>query len=182
QRLFLDGLVHRGVLPTTLTELAAVRPLVTQYRQLDAGVPQLHHAPGVLETAAYDAPFLPRGDHLKPGEPVPRRYLEVFGGQPYHTAQSGRRELADAIANPQNPLTARVMVNRIWYWLFGRGIVATVDNFGRLGEKPTHPELLDYLATRFVENGWSIKKLIREIVLSSAYQQSSTGDPELLKA
>ncbi|EDY20723.1 protein of unknown function DUF1549 [Chthoniobacter flavus Ellin428] len=180
QRLFLDGLVHRGVLPTTLTELAAVRPLVTQYRQLDAGVPQLHHAPGVLETAAYDAPFLPRGDHLKPGEPVPRRYLEVFGGQPYHTSLSGRRELADAIANPQNPLTARVMVNRIWHWLYGRGIVATVDNFGRLGEKPTHPELLDYLAARFVEHGWSMKDMIRYLVTTRAFGMDSEPSAKAL--
>lgn len=173
QRMLLDALVHRGVLPTTLAELDAVRPLVAQYRQLEAEVPQLHHAPGVLETAAYDSPFLPRGDHLKPGEPVPRAYLEVFGGQPYHTKLSGRRELADAIANPQNPLTARVMVNRIWYWLFARGIVPTVDNFGRLGEKPTHPELLDYLAAHFVEQGWSLKQTIRFLVTTRAFAMSS---------
>ncbi|MDR3405480.1 MAG: DUF1553 domain-containing protein [Chthoniobacter sp.] len=177
QRMLLDALVHREVLPATLTEVAAARPLVAQYRQLEADVPLLHHAPGLLETVAYDAPLLPRGDHLKPGEPVPRAYLEVFGGQPYHTAQSGRRELADAIANPQNPLTARVMVNRVWYWLFGRGIVATVDNFGRMGEKPTHPELLDYLATRFVENGWSIKDTIRYLVATRAFAMSSEPSP-----
>jgi hypothetical protein len=173
QRMLLDALVHRGVLPTTLAELEGVLPLVAQYRQLEAAIPQLHHAPGVLETAAYDAPFLPRGDHLKPGEPVPRAYLEVFGGQPYHTKLSGRRELADAIANPQNPLTARVMVNRIWYWLFARGIVPTVDNFGRLGEKPTHPELLDYLAAHFVEQGWSLKQTIRFLVTTRAFAMSS---------
>ena len=173
QRMLLDALVHRDVLPTTLAELDTVRPLVEQYHQLEAAVPELHHAPGVLETAAYDAPLLPRGDHLKPGDPVPRGYLEVFGGQPYHTALSGRRELADAIANPQNPLTARVMANRVWYWLFGRGIVPTVDNFGRLGEKPTHPELLDYLAARLVEHGWSIKDTIRFLVTTRAFAMSS---------
>jgi len=109
---------------------------------------------------------------------VPRAYLEVFRGQPYHTKLSGRRELAEAIANPQNPLTARVMVNRIWYWLFARGIVPTVDNFGRLGEKPTHPELLDYLATRFIDTGWSIRALHKEIVLTRAYAAAS-GQNEL---
>jgi hypothetical protein len=81
-------------------------------------------------------------------------------------------ELADEIASAQNPLTARVTVNRLWYYLFGRGLVATVDNFGRLGEKPTHPELLDFLAARFVEKGWSIKDTIRFLVTSRAYQQS----------
>ncbi len=173
QRLLLDGLVRRGILPSKLGELDSVRPLVAEYRRLEATVPQLHHAPGVLETRAYDAPLLPRGDHLHPGELVPRGYLEVLGGPRYQTSLSGRAELADAIANPQNPLTARVMVNRIWHWVFGRGIVATVDNFGRMGEKPTHPELLDFLAARFVEDGWSMKDTIRYLVTTRAFAMSS---------
>ncbi len=173
QRALLDALVRRGLLPATLAELDAVRPMVTEYRRLEAQVPEPRRAPGVLETAGFDSPLLPRGDHLKPGDPVPRAYLEVLGGQPYRTPLSGRRELADAIANPQNPLTARVMVNRIWHWLFGRGIVPTVDNFGRLGERPTHPELLDFLAARFVENGWPIKETIRFLVTTRAFQMSS---------
>ncbi|HEY6169914.1 MAG TPA: DUF1553 domain-containing protein, partial [Verrucomicrobiae bacterium] len=86
---------------------------------------------------------------------------------------SGRLELANAIASPNNPLAARVMVNRIWHQLFGCGLVPTVDNFGRLGEKPTHPELLDYLAAKFVEDGWSAKKMIRFLVTSRAWQMSS---------
>jgi hypothetical protein len=77
------------------------------------------------------------------------------------------------LASTQNPLTARVMVNRVWHWLFGAGIVTTTDNFGTTGEGPSHPELLDYLALRFAEEGWSVKKLIREIMLSRAYQLSS---------
>src|SRR6185436_7766280 len=89
---------------------------------------------------------------------------------------SGRLELARAIASRDNPLTARVMVNRIWAHHFGRGIVGTPSNFGTLGERSTHPELLDYLAARFVENRWSVKKLHREIMLSSAYQRSSAHD------
>ncbi len=89
---------------------------------------------------------------------------------------SGRLELARRIADPANPLTARVMVNRIWHHLFGRGIVASVDNVGVLGERPSHPELLDYLAGRFVKESWSVKKMIRSIVLSSAYRMSSRGD------
>jgi hypothetical protein len=85
---------------------------------------------------------------------------------------SGRREFADWIASAENPLTARVFVNRVWTWLFGAGLVRTVDNFGTTGEKPSHPELLDYLAARFVEEGWSVKKLVREIVLSRTWQQA----------
>jgi hypothetical protein len=180
QRLLLDALVKIGVLPSTLSELDTLRPLVAEYRRLEADVPQLHHAPGVLETVAYDAPLFPRGDYLKPGEPVPRAYLGVFGGQPFQTKQSGRGELAEAIANPQNPLTARVMANRIWHWVFGRGIVATVDNFGRLGEKPTHPELLDYLAARLVERGWSMKDTIRFLVTTRAFAMSSVPSAQAL--
>jgi hypothetical protein len=142
-------------------------------------VPQ--RAPGVLETAGFDAPFLPRGDHLKPGEPVPRGYLGVIDPEPYHTSLSGRLELANDIANAQNPLTARVMVNRAWHWLFGRGLVPTVDNFGRLGEKPTHPELLNFLAARFVEEGWSMKRLIAELVATRAWQMSSTPSARSLE-
>jgi len=169
----LDFLVRHGALSATSAEMPKVAPLVAEYRQLEADVPELRRAPGVLETVGFDSPLLPRGDHTKPGEPVPRSYLEVFGSQPYRTPISGRLELAEEIASAKNPLTARVMANRVWYWMFGRGIVATVDNLGRLGEKPTHPELLDYLATRLVENGWSTKALIREIVSTHAFQMSS---------
>jgi hypothetical protein len=89
------------------------------------------------------------------------------------THGSGRRELADRIASPSNPLTARVMVNRLWHHVFGHGIVATPDNFGILGDKPSHPELLDSLATRFVASGWSIKRALKEMVLSRAFQQAN---------
>ncbi len=182
QRAFLDDLVRRKILPVTLPDLSGIAPLVAEYRRLEAQLPVPQRAPGVLETAGYDAPFLPRGDHLKPGEPVPRGYLGVLDPQPYHTTLSGRLELANDIANPRNPLTARVMVNRVWHWLFGRGLVSTVDNFGRLGERPTHPELLDFLAARFVEQGWSIKTLIGELVATRAYQMSSTGSARSLES
>src|SRR5206468_1600503 len=87
--------------------------------------------------------------------------------------QSGRLQFAEWLARRENPLTARVMVNRIWNHLFGSGIIATVDNFGEIGEKPTHPELLDYLAVRFMDQGWSVKKIIREIALSRTYRLAS---------
>ncbi len=94
---------------------------------------------------------------------------------------SGRRQLADWLVDPKNPLTARVFVNRVWRWHFGRGLVRSTDNFGLLGEAPSHPELLDWLARRFIADGWSIKSLHRLILLSSTWQQSSTPSPETLK-
>jgi hypothetical protein len=95
----------------------------------------------------------------------------IHPAKPVSAFGSGRLEVAESIASPDNPLTARVMVNRIWQHMFGRGIVTTADNFGVYGERPSHPELLDHLAGRFVANGWSIKELIREIALSSTFQQ-----------
>jgi len=106
---------------------------------------------------------------------VPRRFIRVLcDGEPKPFKEgSGRKELAEAIASPQNPLTARVMVNRVWGMLMGRPLVGTPSNFGHSGELPTHPELLDDLAVRFMQNDWSIKWLVREIVLSATYAQSS---------
>lgn len=118
-----------------------------------------------------------RGDYHNEGEPAPRAapaiIAEKVGPMPEVKSVSGRRELAEWLTRPEHPLTARVMVNRIWQWHFGEGIVRTPDNFGRMGERPTHPELLDYLAARFVESGWSVKTIHRMIMLSSAYRMSS---------
>ncbi|MEC9331333.1 MAG: DUF1549 and DUF1553 domain-containing protein [Verrucomicrobiota bacterium] len=116
-----------------------------------------------------------RGNTDNKGELTPRRFLRVLSKQEpkQFTHGSGRLELAKAITASENPLTARVIVNRIWSMFFGKGLVTTTSNFGQLGTPPTHPTLLDDLAVRFMENGWSIKQLIREIVLSSTYQQDS---------
>ncbi len=120
-----------------------------------------------------------RGSHKQLGEPVQRRFLEALGGKDGLTsAGSGRLELARLMLDPaRDPFLSRVIVNRIWHHIFGVGIVPSVDNFGVLGETPSHPELLDFLAERFVREGWSIKKTIRELVLSSAYRMSSKPNP-----
>ncbi|MCC6882805.1 MAG: DUF1553 domain-containing protein [Verrucomicrobiales bacterium] len=122
-----------------------------------------------------------RGDVASKGEVVPRRFLRLLspGGEaPTFTAEnSGRLDLAEAIISRRNPLTARVFVNRVWAVMFGRALVGTPSNFGTLGEAPTHPALLDDLAVRFMDNGWSLKWLVREIALSSSYRQSCDGDP-----
>ncbi|HEV8543301.1 MAG TPA: DUF1553 domain-containing protein, partial [Verrucomicrobiae bacterium] len=120
-----------------------------------------------------------RGDPERLGEEVPRGFLSLIDHiqtGALGTDSSGRLQLANWIANEQNPLTVRVMVNRLWQHLFGRGLVGTPDNFGSMGELPSHPELLDYLASEFMQNGWSTKKMIRRLMLSSTYQLSSAYD------
>jgi hypothetical protein len=126
-----------------------------------------------------DSPVFIRGQAQEKGEIVPRRFLEVLSGgkpKPYRIG-SGRLELAQSIADKQNPLTARVMVNRVWLNHFGEGFVRTPDDLGTMAEKPTHPELLDYLSGYFMENGWSLKKLHKLIMLSRVYQESSYTVP-----
>jgi len=133
-------------------------------------------AMGVREGVPSNSPLLNRGELKDKGPEVPRGVLTVLktAGFRIDPRHSGRLELADWIAGKDNPLTARVMVNRVWQHLFGQGLVATVDNFGALGEEPTHPALLDLLAVRFMnEDKWSLKKLIRSIVLSRVYRLSS---------
>jgi cytochrome c553 len=124
-----------------------------------------------------DARVFRRGNPAMPGAEVPRRFLGVLAGpgrKPFADG-SGRLELARAIADPANPLTARVMVNRVWMHHFGAGLVRTPSDFGTRADPPTHPELLDWLAARFVADGWSLKKLHKLIMLSATYQQSSAG-------
>jgi hypothetical protein len=130
------------------------------------------------DTKPQDLNVFVRGNVERKGPVAERRFLQVLcNGEPKRfTAGSGREELADAIACRGNPLTARVMVNRVWSILFGRGLVGTPSNFGSQGQRPTHPELLDDLAVRFMDNGWSVKALVREMVLSSTYRQSSRLD------
>ncbi|RYD39791.1 MAG: DUF1553 domain-containing protein, partial [Verrucomicrobiaceae bacterium] len=123
-----------------------------------------------------DTPIRIRGEAERLGPKVPRGFLTTFevpGTPAVNPAQSGRLELAQWLTSPRNPLTPRVSANRVWQHLFGDGLVTTVDNFGVKGDKPSHPELLDHLAGRLIENGWSMKKLVRELVLTRAYRMGS---------
>jgi hypothetical protein len=146
--------------------------LETLRRESPAIYPMAHV---IAEANPSDLQVLVRGNPANRGELAPRRFLRILSNQTptAFTQGSGRLELANAIASSENPLTARVMVNRVWQHHFGRGLVGTPDNFGKLGEPPTHPELLEYLTVKFLEQGWSIKSLHREIMLSATYQLSS---------
>ena len=130
----------------------------------------------VEEGEPKDLNILLRGSVDRKGPVAERRFLRVLSeGEPETFKQgSGRRELAAALADTHNPLTARVMVNRLWGWFFGRPLVSTPSNFGHSGDRPTHPELLDDLAVRFTKQGWSVKALVRKLVLSSTYRQTAS--------
>jgi hypothetical protein len=172
----LNWLLEHGALRNQLEQLPGdVQKLAEQYRGIESGLPRFQRASAIVtEGPGFDSPVHRRGSPDSPGEIAPRRFLEVIHGpEGYNTGWQARLELAHELTSPQNPLTARVMANRVWRWIFGQGLVATVDNFGVMGEKPSHPELLDYLATYLVEHDWSVKALIRHLVTSRAFQAQS---------
>ena len=173
QAAFFDEFVRADLLPRSLEQLVELRAPVARYRLLERDVPVARRAPGVVEEAAPDQPLLLRGNHKNLGAVVPRGFLTALDNQPYPDPGQVRLRLADRITAADNPLTARVAVNRVWRHLFGQGLVRTVDNFGRLGDPPSHPELLDYLAADFIEDGYAVKRLIRRLALSETYQMKS---------
>jgi hypothetical protein len=177
---WLDWMLRKGLLSNKGADSPALTRLLAAYRQTEATISAARVVEGMADmSAGTDYPVLIGGNPKHPGKPAPRRFLQHILGPAAYTAQgSGRLELAESIASAANPLTARVMVNRIWHHVFGRGIVSTVDNFGLIGEKPSHPELLDHLAAEFVAQGWSVKRMVRQMVLSAAFRQSSTAAPE----
>ncbi len=174
------GVVQRENLDRQLAQAGQlVEQLQKQIGQLKNQAPKRPMAMAVQEAAQpTDAHLLLRGQIRQPGPVVPRCFLTAASSEPSQQAgkpeippgRSGRIELAKWIASPDNPLTARVIVNRVWHHLFGAGLVRTTDNFGVTGEPPSHPQLLDYLTLEFIDDGWSIKKLVRRIVLTRAYQ------------
>ncbi|MGD9647053.1 MAG: DUF1553 domain-containing protein [Pirellulales bacterium] len=161
-----------------------VKKLERELKQLRASAPKHPAVMTVRERSEIrDLPIHARGSVHSLGEVVPRGFLQVVAPRrsaPLPSSQSGRLELADWLAAPDNPLTARVFANRIWYWLLGEGLVRSVDNFGSTGERPSHAELLDHLALQLIERQWSAKSLVRYIVLSKTYRQSSAERDDAL--
>ena len=162
---------------------ALISKLRAQLKTLRNATPQLPTAMGVTDGTVADLAVHIRGSHQDLGEKVPRAVPAIFAGpetRPFPARQSGRLELANWLTRPDNPLTARVFVNRVWRWHFGRGLVASTDNFGQLGSRPSHPRLLDYLAAELIHGGWSIKRLHRLIVLSATYRTQSAPRPDAM--
>jgi hypothetical protein len=179
QTRWMDGVADRAVAEAMRRD--AVRTTLVANVKLTSAV-----APAILDGNGIDQFVLLKGSAARPGELSPRRFLEAIDGpqQPvWPSASSGRRELADRVLASDNPLVSRVIVNRIWHHLFGRGLVPTTDNFGKLGEPaadPTAQALLDTLAVRFVAEGWSLKRLLREIVTSSTWRMATAADPRAI--
>ncbi|MEW4569014.1 PSD1 and planctomycete cytochrome C domain-containing protein [Tautonia sp. JC769] len=182
--ILLNWLLDHGLLPNRLGDSApgAVAALVESYRAAERRILEPRTINGMADLdQGLDDRINIRGDYAELGPAVPRGFLEVLSANAdeaaFRSASSGRRELAERVASPDNPLTARVYVNRLWQWVFGVGLVGSPDDFGKLGELPSHPELLDWLAARFMDEGWSTKRMVRELVLSSTFRQGSMAIP-----
>jgi hypothetical protein len=182
-----NWLLDQGLLANSSAANSAdggeIARLVSDYRAVEAQLAEPATVNGMADIdQGFDYPLNIRGEYDQLAAPVPRGYLQVLcpSATAFASSHSGRLELAELVARPDNPLTARVYVNRVWQWLFGAGLVQSPDNFGLLGGEPSHPELLDWLASWFVEEGWSTKALVRRIVLSQTWQQSGAASPQAL--
>ena len=171
KRSFVEGVTPNRTMAGILAE---IKELEGKRDPMLARAPKVEMAYAVVEGSPGNARIQKRGEPKDLGEEVPRGFLEIASSQPTPKLQgSGRLELADWVVDPTNPLPARVMVNRLWQHHFGKGLVASPSDFGKRGTPPTHPELIDYLATSFVKTGWSIKAMHRLLMLSETYQQAS---------
>jgi hypothetical protein len=174
----LNWLLSSKLLPGDAASLPDVSRLVDRYREVEAsiGFPRSANSMDERGVQPVDYRLNIRGDVYREADPVPRGFLQVFsdGQRVGYDEGSGRLELAEYLSSRDNPQTARVFVNRVWHWVFGTGLVATPNDFGKLGDRPSHPELLDWLANQFMKEGWSTKKLVRRLVLSQAFRQSGT--------
>jgi hypothetical protein len=186
EALFLQPFIEHNILTNKLSEMPKnIQAKIKQYRKLESEIHFPKRAPGVIEGEVVDQKLMVRGDYKKQSDVVHRQFLEVFKNKKYTSKNSGRLELAEDMVSKENTLKSRVLVNRLWAYVFGRGIVKSTDNFGRLGSKPTNLELLDYLALSFEKNNWSIKKSLRQMVTSRTFlsksqssQKAVNEDPE----
>lgn len=171
----INKLLDEGSLNSSLD---AVGSHLDQIQHHTSQFADVAYVQGVTNGDAIDSHVFDRGNYQMLGEePIPRRFLTAVtsDAQPFPTDRSGRLEMVEAITAPENPLTARVMVNRLWHHIFGKGLVETVDNFGAQGKLPSHPALLDHMAVHFIDQGWSVKSMIKEMVMSATFQQAAEG-------
>ena len=175
-RAILDWLLAAKLLPNQPAAGSRLETLLAEYRAVEGAIPfpRTVNSMDERETIRANYPLNVRGNVDVLGKPAQPDFLQMFAGRNGVAASpgSGRLELAESLLDPEHPLTARVYVNRVWQWVFGTGLVATPDDFGRLGDRPSHPELLDWLAREFIREGWSTRKLIRRLVLSQTFRQS----------
>jgi len=171
-----DWLLSKNLLPNRATKGSKLEALLAEYRLIELGIafPRTVMSMDERHAARLSYPLNVRGDADAPGEVVPPDFLQMFAGKNdvAKSRGSGRLELAESLLHPEHPLTSRVYVNRVWQWVFGTGLVTTPDDFGRLGDQPSHPELLDWMAREFMREGWSTKTLVRRLVLSQTFRQS----------
>ena len=176
-----NWLLQKGMLPNSKEEAPVIATLVKQYRDVESriGFTRCVNSMDEREVSPMDYRINLRGNVYDEGPAIPRNFLGVFEGnhRVNQSNGSGRLELAEYLSSSENPQTARVFVNRVWHWIFGTGLVATPNDFGKLGDRPSHPELLDWLTNTFKNEGWSTKKLVRRLVLSQTFRQSGDGDP-----
>jgi len=174
----INWLLKWKLLPNQSGEAPEIADLVKRYREVEARIafPRSVNSMDERDLAPIDYRLNVRGNVDEDGPAIPRDFLDVFSGKHLVAASqgSGRLELAEYLSNRNNPQTARVYVNRVWQSVFGRGIVATPSDFGKLGDRPSHPELLDWLADQFMKEGWSTKQLVRRLVISQTFRQSGT--------
>jgi len=174
-----DELENRPLGDADKTKLNGLKAELAEKKKALPPAPPVAH---VLTGGGTTMPVYIRGNPANKGPAAPKGFLTVLAENPTPAKDFNRLDLANAIADAANPLTARVIVNRVWAWHFGRGLANTPSNFGQLGDRPTHPELLDFLTVKFVENGWSIKWLQRQILTSATYQRASVDTPANAKS
>ena len=169
-RQVLNWLLENGLMPNKAEPGSKLAELVAEYRRIEANItfPRTVNSMDERDVMPVKYPLNVRGNFDVVGELIEPASLKMLQGEPI----GNRLELAESLLHPEHPLTTRVYVNRVWQWIFGTGLVATPDDFGRLGDKPSHPELLDWLAREFIREGWSTKKLVRRLVLSETFRQS----------
>jgi hypothetical protein len=178
----LRWLIDHQLLANDLNQVPEVVPLLNEYRRIEKTIdyPRSVNSMDERGVESIDYKLNIRGDVHQEGAAVPRDFLEVFskGHEVRGSVGSGRLQLAEHLASSDNPQTARVFVNRVWSWIFGKGIVETPNDFGKLGGRPSHPELLDWLTLQFIDEGWSTKKLVRRLLLSETFQQAGDVVPQ----